>query len=105
MILIEVRDTGLGILPEQQARIFDPFHQGTRMIGDKLPEGTGLGLSLARSLIELHGGRIRLRSVPDQGSTFTVELPADAAPLTPPVPISPLAILRPTDAAALGSDR
>jgi hypothetical protein len=76
------------------------------MIGDKLPEGTGLGLTLARSLIELHGGRIRLQSVPDQGSIFTVELPADAVPLTPPVPIRPLRALRAADhAVSLGSDR
>ena len=81
------------ILPEQQARVFDPFHQGTRMISAKLPEGTGLGLSLARSLIELHGGRIRLHSVPDHGSTFTVELPTDTAPMTPPVPLSPISRL------------
>jgi signal transduction histidine kinase len=93
MIQIEVSDTGIGILPEQQARIFDPFHQGTRMISGKLPEGTGLGLSLARSLIELHGGRIRLHSVPDRGSTFTVEIPTDTAPMVPPVPLSPISRL------------
>jgi signal transduction histidine kinase len=93
MIQIEVSDTGIGILPEQQARVFDPFHQGTRMISGKLPEGTGLGLSLARSLIELHGGRIRLHSVPDRGSTFTVEIPTDTAPMVPPVPLSPISRL------------
>jgi signal transduction histidine kinase len=75
---IVVTDTGIGIVAEQHDRIFQPFHQGTRMIDGKLPEGTGVGLSLAKSLIELHGGRITLQSEPDRGATFTVELPTHA---------------------------
>jgi len=82
-VQIDVRDTGIGIVAEQQARIFDPFHQGTRMIGNRLPEGTGLGLTLAKSLIELHGGRISLSSVPDSGSTFTIELPLHSPVMRP----------------------
>jgi signal transduction histidine kinase len=95
-VAIDVTDTGIGILPEQQARIFDPFHQGTRMIGDRLPEGTGLGLTLAKNLIELHGGRITLRSEPDHGSTFTIDLPIrppaprTAALATTPHPMTPI---------------
>jgi signal transduction histidine kinase len=76
VVQLIVADTGIGILPEQQLRIFDPFHQGTRMLNDRLPEGTGLGLTLAKNLIELHGGRIWVRSKPDEGAEFTVELPA-----------------------------
>jgi signal transduction histidine kinase len=104
VVQIEVSDTGIGILPEQQVRVFDPFHQGTRMIDGKLPEGTGLGLSLAKSLIELHGGRIKLRSVPDHGSTFTVELPVDASAATGQPERNPLvALAPPRPAAQLGS--
>jgi signal transduction histidine kinase len=88
MVKIDVTDTGIGILPEQQAKIFDPFHQGTRMIGNRLPEGTGLGLTLAKSLIELHGGQITLRSQPDVGSTFSIVLPARTPDPAPPTLLS-----------------
>ena len=76
---ISVTDSGIGILPDQVGRIFEPFHQGTRMPTHHVPTGTGLGLSLARSLVELHGGRIWVQSEPDQGSTFTVALPVVVA--------------------------
>jgi signal transduction histidine kinase len=69
---ISVSDTGLGIEPDDQARIFDEFYQ----VGPgRTQEGTGLGLALTRRLVELHGGQIRVTSVPGEGSTFTVLLP------------------------------
>ena len=77
MVELVVTDTGIGIGTEQQKRIFEPFHQGTRMLDGKLPEGAGLGLTLAKSLIEMHGGVITVRSQPDRGAAFTVELPAN----------------------------
>ncbi|HJQ44281.1 MAG TPA: HAMP domain-containing sensor histidine kinase, partial [Jatrophihabitantaceae bacterium] len=73
---VTVTDSGIGILPEQVPRIFDAFHQGTRLLENHVPAGTGLGLSLAKSLVEMHGGRIWVTSRPDRGSTFTVALPA-----------------------------
>ena len=71
---IAVRDTGIGIAPEDQAAVFEEFKQVGR---DKMrtAEGTGLGLALTRRFVELHGGAIRLESTPGKGSTFTVSLP------------------------------
>ncbi|TMF13041.1 MAG: response regulator [Chloroflexi bacterium] len=73
-LIVEVGDTGVGIPKEHHTRIFDEFYQldnaTTRQV-----EGTGLGLSLTRRLVELHGGRIRLESEPGKGSIFTFQLP------------------------------
>jgi PAS domain S-box-containing protein len=73
-----VRDTGLGIAPEAQARIFREFEQAddgaTRRYG-----GTGLGLTITKRIVERMGGRIDLDSIPLGGSTFTVTLPLPAA--------------------------
>src|SRR5215813_2953351 len=71
---ISVTDTGVGIAPEDQEAIFEEFRQvGT---ADKKVEGTGLGLALSRKFIELHGGRIWVKSQSGEGSTFTFTLPA-----------------------------
>jgi PAS domain S-box-containing protein len=67
-----VRDLGIGIAPEDQARIFDRFE---RAASARHYGGLGLGLWIVRQLVEAHGGRIRVESRPGAGSTFTVELP------------------------------
>jgi len=73
MAEIAVADTGVGIAPEDQEAIFEEFRQvGT---ADKKVEGTGLGLALSRKFIELHGGRIWVKSQSGEGSTFTFALP------------------------------
>src|SRR5262249_13426423 len=70
---ISVTDTGVGIAPEDQEAIFEEFRQvGT---ADKKVEGTGLGLSLARKFVELHDGRMSVKSQLGEGSTFTFTLP------------------------------
>jgi len=68
-VRFEVSDTGPGISPEQQGRIFDPFVQGDGGL-KRRHGGTGLGLAIARSLVALMGGRLRLRSEPGRGSAF-----------------------------------
>ena len=70
---VTVRDTGIGIAPEDQARIFEAFQQGGR--GAKTEEGTGLGLTLSRKIVELHGGRMWVESEVGRGSTFAFTLP------------------------------
>ena len=77
-VLLSVRDNGIGILPEQRPHLFEAFHQGTRPLPNHARGGTGLGLTLARGLVELEGGHISLESTPDVGSTFTIELLAPA---------------------------
>jgi PAS domain S-box-containing protein len=74
-IVVDVSDTGVGIPREMLPRIFDLFVQTPQGPARTLG-GLGVGLSIARSLVELHGGRIRVESEPTRGSTFTVTLPA-----------------------------
>jgi GAF domain-containing protein len=70
---VSVSDTGVGIAAEDQEAVFEEFRQaGT---ADKKVEGTGLGLTLCRKFVELHGGRIWVKSELGQGSTFTFTLP------------------------------
>jgi CheY-like chemotaxis protein len=76
--VIRVTDNGCGIEPELLPRIFDLFVQGDQSIA-RSEGGLGIGLTLLRSLVELHGGRVDARSEgPDRGSTFTVWLPLAA---------------------------
>ena len=70
---ISVHDTGIGIQPEQQARLFNPFQQGDSSITRRYG-GTGLGLVITQRLISLMGGEIKLSSIPDVGSTFSINL-------------------------------
>lgn len=73
-ILIEVRDNGRGIDPQDQEAIFQKFRQASNA-KNPLVKGTGLGLAIARALVEQHGGEIGVRSVPGEGSTFFFTLP------------------------------
>jgi signal transduction histidine kinase len=72
--VIAVHDTGIGIAPEDQAAVFEEFRQVGRDYTKK-QEGTGLGLTLTKKFVELHGGRIWLESEPGKGSTFTFSIP------------------------------
>jgi two-component system sensor histidine kinase/response regulator len=77
-ILVEITDTGIGISPEHLPLIFDQFFRVARP-GDTAPKGSGLGLSIAKKLVEAHHGRIDVRSEPGVGTSFTVRLPKAAA--------------------------
>jgi len=73
-IKISVSDTGMGILPKDQERIFEQFEQGTLGNGRR-PNGAGLGLALSKEFVEMHGGRIWVESEMGEGATFTFTLP------------------------------
>ena len=73
---ISIRDNGIGIAHEMQARVFDIFTQAGRTL-EKAQGGLGIGLSIAKRLVEMHGGSINVQSAgPGTGSVFTVRLPA-----------------------------
>ncbi len=74
-VVVEVRDTGIGIPPEHLPHIFEQFYRVKRT-EDQKAKGTGLGLTIAKKIVEAHGGRIEVRSEEGRGSTFTVFLPS-----------------------------
>jgi PAS domain S-box-containing protein len=93
-VRIDVVDTGVGIETADLERIFEPFEQAHAPSSGRI-KGTGLGLPIARRLVEIHGGRLWAESGgPGAGSTFVVELPCvpcatDATPTEPPLPRGP----------------
>jgi signal transduction histidine kinase len=76
-IRIEVADTGMGIPPHEQSRLFDRFFRTAR-VQDEAIAGAGLGLAIAKAIVEAHNGNISFRSVEGEGTTFTVVLPSNA---------------------------
>jgi signal transduction histidine kinase len=74
---VEVRDNGIGISAEDQKLLFREFGRVRRKsrTGERVP-GIGLGLSIVKRIVEMHGGRVHLESEPDRGSTFSFEIPA-----------------------------
>ncbi|MGE0444489.1 MAG: ATP-binding protein [Vicinamibacterales bacterium] len=77
---LTVRDTGIGIPPGELDRVFERFHRVER-VQARTHEGSGIGLSLVRELVHMHGGTIRVESEPGRGSTFIVTIPAGNAHL------------------------
>ncbi|MCX8006064.1 MAG: ATP-binding protein, partial [Burkholderiaceae bacterium] len=97
-VRVHVRDSGIGMSAEQLASLFEPFNRlGVEKTGI---EGTGIGLVIAKRLLELMGGAIAVRSTPGVGSVFTVTLPRAPARTTAPVPAPVTQPARPALAAA-----
>jgi signal transduction histidine kinase len=80
-LMIALQDTGPGIAPEDQSLVFEAFRQTEA--GLQKGGGTGLGMSISRSLAEAHGGRLWLESTPGEGTTFFLSLPIRSAHLEP----------------------
>ncbi|PID23045.1 hypothetical protein CSV61_00890 [Sporosarcina sp. P3] len=80
-VRISVTDEGIGIAQESMEAIFGKFIQLNRSL-NRISEGTGLGLPLAKSMAELHGGSLTVESILDKGSTFTIELPVKTIDIT-----------------------
>jgi signal transduction histidine kinase len=73
-IELAVADSGIGMTPEQQAKLFEEFSQAEASTAQRFG-GTGLGLAITRKLARMMGGDVTVESTPGQGSTFTVRLP------------------------------
>jgi CheY-like chemotaxis protein len=93
-IVIKISDNGIGLAPEEIGHVFSAFAQGDHVVNHSLHRfgGLGLGLTISRTLVELHAGTIEAESAGrNEGATFTVELPfAGAATQTQPAPASKL---------------
>jgi heavy metal sensor kinase len=77
---VGISDTGMGLTEDEQEQIFHRFYRAAEARSQR-GGGAGLGLSIAQSIAEAHGGRIEVESTPGQGSTFTVSLPAECTPI------------------------
>jgi signal transduction histidine kinase len=96
---LRVRDTGVGIAPEDLPHIFERFYRATHV---RQHDGTGLGLAIAHWIAEQHGGRITVESALRQGSTFTVWLPIPAVEPAP-APAATASSAEPAAAGAVGA--
>ena len=87
--VVAIRDTGVGIAAEDLDRLFDRFYRAENLRGRSV-EGTGIGLSLVRGLVELHGGTVEIDSELDSGTTVTIRLPQSVAMAADQSPAGPL---------------
>ena len=78
-VIVRVIDSGVGIAPEHLPRLFERFYRADPSRSRDDGGGTGIGLAIARSIVEAHGGRITATSEPGRGATFTFDVPAAPA--------------------------
>ena len=78
-LVVSVTDSGIGIAPADQPKVFEKFKQVGDTLTDK-PKGTGLGLPICKEIVEYHGGHIWVESEPGKGSTFSFTLPIAGSP-------------------------
>ena len=76
-VTVSVADSGPGIPREEQERVFERFYRGASSRGDE--QGAGLGLAIVRSIVQLHGGSVRLESAPDRGTTVILSFPGETS--------------------------
>jgi signal transduction histidine kinase len=88
-VVVCIRDTGIGISPDMISLVFEPFRQIDSALARKY-EGTGLGLSLVKTLVELHGGAVTIESRPEQGTAVSFVLPLDRILCCPTARVSSL---------------
>ena len=93
---LKISDTGRGISPSEQQKMFKPFYQSGTLstVHDASEQGVGLGLAICQGLIKLMGGHIRYHSQLGQGTTFSIQLPVTVAQLSPARLASPTKVLR-----------
>ena len=80
--VVRVSDSGIGIPTEEQSKIFERFYRVDKARG-RAVGGAGLGLAIARWIVERHGGSITVESAPDKGSTFSVQIPTVSRSVLP----------------------
>jgi signal transduction histidine kinase len=78
--VVTVSDTGIGIPPDELPRIWERLYRGDKSRSER---GLGLGLSFVKAIVGAHGGRVAVRSIPGQGTTFELRLPAQTPNLSP----------------------
>ena len=75
-------DTGVGISPDELPHVFERFYRGTQ-VSEERGCGSGLGLSIVHSIVDMHGGRVTVDSRPGEGTTVAVALPREVAQSSP----------------------
>ncbi len=88
LAVVEIIDSGVGIEPEHLHRIFDPFFTTKTNPQPGQHKGTGLGLAVSYGILQEHGGKIKVESVPGQGTTFRLEIPALATTASTPLTLA-----------------